>query len=73
MEKSINMKSEELKIQLFNLVNNSELPFSSVYYIFKDFMQSLTESYDRIINEELQKYRDELKKAEEDQKEEENE
>lgn len=62
MEKSFNIKVEELKERLFEIINNSDLPFSSVYYLFKDFMQDLTNAYTENLNNEYQQYQEEIKK-----------
>ena len=50
--KSINMKSEELKNSLYNLINNSDLPISNVYFIFQLITQELESTYYQILNEE---------------------
>ena len=65
MEKSINIKIEELKNQLYGVINNSGLPLASVYYLFKDFMTELTEFYNKSVGEEIQKYEEELAKEQE--------
>ena len=65
MEKSINIKIEELKNQLYSVINNSGLPLASVYYLFKDFMIELTEFYNKSVGEEIQKYQEELAKEQE--------
>lgn len=60
MEKTINMKTEELRVQFFNLINNCQLPISSVYYLFKDIMQELTDFYDKTMAEEIKQSKQEL-------------
>lgn len=62
MEKTINIKTEELRIQFFNLINNCQLPISSVYYLFKDIMQELTDFYDKTMAEEIKQVKQELQK-----------
>lgn len=52
MEKSINIKTEQFKSNLYNLVNNSGLPISIVYYIFKFVEQDLENTYYGVLNEE---------------------
>ena len=62
---TINIKTEELKNQFFELINNSQLPISNVYYLFKDIMQELTEFYNKILADELRQAQEELKKQNE--------
>ena len=62
----MNMTIEELKQQLYELVNNSGLPFSVVYYLFKDFMNELTNAYNETLNNEFKAYQEEQKKKEEE-------
>lgn len=59
---TINIKTEELKNHFFELINNSQLPISTVYYLFKDIMQELTEFYNKILTDELKQAQEELKK-----------
>lgn len=65
MEKTINIKTEELKNQFFELINNSQLPISTVYYLFKDIMQELTDFYNKILADELKQAQEELQKENE--------
>ncbi len=65
MEKTINIKSEELKNNLYSMVNNANLPFATVYYIFKDFMKELTDSYIEALNTEIEQYNKEQEVKEE--------
>lgn len=62
---TINIKTEELKNQFFELINNSQLPISTVYYLFKDIMQELTKFYNEILTDELKQAQEELKKQNE--------
>ena len=61
---TINTKAEELKIQFFELINNSQLPISLVYYLFKDIMQELTDFYNKILQEEFDRAKEEEEKHE---------
>jgi len=70
MEKTINIKIEEIKNELFNIVNNSGLPFSAIYYLFKDFMNDLTNAYNETLNNEYQRYKEEEQKESENENEE---
>lgn len=65
MEKSFNIRVEELKEKLFEIVNESGLPFSSIYYLFKDFMKDLTDAYIENLNKEYQKEKEETTENEE--------
>lgn len=69
MEKSINIIIEEFRKNFFKLVNNSGLPISFVYYLFKDFMNELTEIYKETLDKELEIYKnsqeEKIKKKEE--------
>ncbi len=67
MEKSFNIKVEELKEKLFEIVNESGLPFSSIYYLFKDFMKDLTDAYIENLNKEYQQYQKEKEETTENE------
>lgn len=73
MEKTFNMTIEELKQNLYEMINNSGLPFSSVYYLFKDFMREMTDSYYEMVGNEFKQYEKENKEKEEDTEDEETE
>lgn len=69
-EKSINMKTEEFRSALFNIINQSNLPVSIVYYVFKDVGQELENIYYGTLNseaEEIQEYSDPSMKPDSDQ------
>ena len=67
MEKSFNVRVEELKEKLFEIVNESGLPFSSIYYLFKDFMKDLTDAYIENLNKEYQQYQKEKEETTENE------
>lgn len=67
MERSFNIKVEELKEKLFEIVNESGLPLSSVYYLFKDFMKDLTDAYTESLNNEYQQYQKEKEEVTENE------
>ena len=52
---NINLKSEIFKNNLYSLINNSNLPVSNVYFIFKLIMQELENFYYKTLNDENQK------------------
>lgn len=66
---NINLKSENFKNNIYRLINQSQLPVSNIYFIFKIMFQELEDLYYQTINEELEK---ENKKADETTTEEEN-
>lgn len=53
---SINIKTEKFKSNLYDLVNNSELPISIVYYIFKYVGQDLENTYYGVLNSEAEEH-----------------
>lgn len=58
MNKSINVKSEEFKSNLYSLVNNSGLPIANVYFIFQLVAQELENTYYGTLNAELEEKND---------------
>lgn len=73
MEKTFNMTIEELRQNLYEMINNSSLPFSSVYYLFKDVMREMTDSYYEMVGNEFKQYEKENKEKEENTEDEETE
>lgn len=53
---SININTEKFKSDLYNLVNNSQLPISIVYYIFKYVEQDLENTYYGVLNSEAEEH-----------------
>ena len=51
-EISVNIRSERFKNNLYALFNNSDLPISNVYFIFKLTMQELENLYYGTLNDE---------------------
>lgn len=43
---------EQLREQLTNLINNSQLPAECVFYIFKDVFRDLQEQYAEILRQQ---------------------
>lgn len=58
MNKSINVRSEEFKSNLYSLINNSGLPISNVYFIFQLVAQELENTYYGTLNTELEEKND---------------
>lgn len=63
MEDSINIKTEEFKQNLYNLINQSNLPISNVYYVMKDVFKELEGIYLNTLQQERIK-RQKIKKEE---------
>lgn len=42
---------EELRVQLTEIINNSELPAECIFYVFKDVFRDLQEQYISILNQ----------------------
>lgn len=51
MEKDINLQIEDLKNDCVNLINQSGLPISVAYYLFKDIMVDLQTSYENYLKQ----------------------
>ena len=45
MENSINIKTEQFKQGLYNLINQSNIPISNAYYVMKDVFKELEGVY----------------------------
>ena len=44
---------EQLKQQLLQLVNNSQLPLEAIYYIVKDFYRDVDDAYRQALQQQL--------------------
>lgn len=51
MEKDINLQIEDLKNDCVSLINQSGLPISVAYYLFKDIMVDLQTSYENYLKQ----------------------
>ncbi len=49
MNQDINLTVEEAKQNIINTINNTGLPISVVYYIMKDIMNDMTDSYNNYL------------------------
>ena len=67
MEKSINLQIEDVKNQLYEVINKSKLPISFMYYLMKDLMQDLTDVYNQTLTNEYNQYQEEQKKEDEEE------
>ena len=44
---------EQLKQQLLQLVNNSQLPLEAIYYVVKDFYRDVDDAYRQALQQQL--------------------
>lgn len=51
---SINLKSEQFKNDLYNLITESELPISNVFFVFQLMCQQLETAYYDVLRKEAQ-------------------
>ena len=56
METNLNIQTEQVKSNLLDLINNSNLPAAITYYLMKDIMRDVERSYQDLINEEVREY-----------------
>jgi hypothetical protein len=50
----MNLRIEDTKNQIINVINNSGLPIGVIYYLFKDINIEVTNEYNRTLNAERQ-------------------
>lgn len=48
----INLKTEQLKSSIKDMISSSELPISNIYYIIKDIYNDITLFYNQALEEE---------------------
>lgn len=67
---TINLKTEQFKNQIYDLINQNELPISLTYYIFKEITENIEKAQKIAVKRELdQLKRQQQKQEEEKQKE----
>ena len=64
MNQSINIKSEQLMKNTVSLINNSKLPISNIYFIFKSIMKDIENTYYSILNQESMEYMEKTDESE---------
>lgn len=64
MSQSINIKSEQLMKNTVSLINNSKLPISNIYFIFKSIMKDIENTYYSILNQESMEYMEKMDESE---------
>ena len=45
----INLKTEQLKLSIKDMISSSELPVSNIYYIVKDIYNDITLFYNQVL------------------------
>lgn len=50
----MNLQIENVKQQVINVINNSNLPIGTIYYMFKDILNEVGTEYDRALASERQ-------------------
>lgn len=64
---TINLRTEQFKNQIYDLINQNELPISLTYYIFKEITENIEKAQKVAVKREL----DQLKKQQQEKQEEE--
>lgn len=68
---TINLKTEQFKNQIYDLINENELPISLTYYIFKEITENIEKAQKVAIKRELDQLKKQQQKQEEQEKQEE--
>lgn len=63
----INLKTEQLRLSIKDMISSSELPISNIYYIIKDIYSDIAILYNKVLEDEIKQLET---KKEEDEKEE---
>lgn len=66
----INLKAEQFKNQIYDLINQNELPISLTYYIFKEITENIEEARKVAVKRELDQLKRQQQKQEQQEKEE---
>lgn len=67
---TINLKAEQFKNQIYDLINQNELPISLTYYIFKEITENIEEARKVAIKRELDQLKQQQQKQEQEKQEE---
>lgn len=68
---TINLKTEQFKNQIYDLINQNELPISLTYYIFKEITENIEKAQKIAVKRELDQLKQRQQKQEEEEKQEE--
>lgn len=63
---TINLKTEQFKNQIYDLINQNELPISLTYYIFKEITENIEEARKVAIKRELDQLKQQQQKQEQE-------
>lgn len=66
---TINLKTEQFKNQIYDLINQNELPISLTYYIFKEITENIEKAQRIAVKRELDQLKKQQQKQEEKQEE----
>lgn len=58
MDRDVNLQIEELRQNIVKMANQSGLPIGVVYYVMKDIMVDLENSYNNYVNQAYKKERE---------------
>lgn len=65
---TINLKVEQFKNQIYDLINQNELPISLTYYIFKEITENIEKAQKVAIKRELDQLKKQQQKQEQQEK-----
>lgn len=64
---TINLKAEQFKNQIYDLINQNELPISLTYYIFKEITENIEKAQKVAVKRELDQLRQQQQQKQEEQ------
>lgn len=67
---TINLRTEQFKNQIYNLINQNELPISLTYYIFKEITENIEKAQKIAVKRELDQLEKQQQKQEKEKQEE---
>ena len=67
---TINLRTEQFKNQIYDLINQNELPISLTYYIFKEITENIEKAQKVAVKRELDQFKQQQQKQEEEKQEE---
>lgn len=71
--RGFDLRVDNFKTQLINMLNESNLPISTIMYIIKDVFYDVSAEYNRIVNQQYKDFCEEAKKESEQKAKEEEE
>lgn len=67
---TVNLRTEQFKNQIYDLINQNELPISLTYYIFKEITENIEKAQKIAVKRELDQLKQQQQKQEEEKQEE---